>query len=388
LSEHLIFIIVSEDALANLFCSILQKNKIETKVFDNVSSAKVFSVQQPSAILVDLKLINSHNKEILGYLQNQGTPIILISQYDNYDIVNNYKYFDICSLPLDHDRFNLVITNALNMYNIVRENVNIRNRLNNVLNSEFITRDDRILTFIKKINEEADIESIIIIGEKNTGKSTLGKYLANKNIFKNFKNYKINAENIVDLNKKLEHLLRCELESDTKFFLEINSPFPQWEGWEEVIRQTDGFEKSIIFTLPPLRHRLQDIELLINNTLEKMNSFGIGSSVKISKDAVKQLTEYSWPGNIVELNNTMKNALVLSGNGCIEKNDINLALKKETQHQNATNNIVINNIITMDEFKKKIIDFTYEKCNGNVEEAAKKLKIGRATFYRLLQKYK
>ena len=50
--------------------------------------------------------------------------------------------------------------------------------------------------------------------------------------------------------------------------------------------------------------------------------------------------------------------------------------------------LVINKLVPLELIKKKIIMYAYEKCNGNIFMAARRLKIGRATMYRLLHKYK
>ena len=53
-----------------------------------------------------------------------------------------------------------------------------------------------------------------------------------------------------------------------------------------------------------------------------------------------------------------------------------------------TEELVINKLVPLELIKKKIILYAYEKCNGNIFMAARRLKIGRATMYRLLHKYK
>jgi two-component system NtrC family response regulator len=61
-------------------------------------------------------------------------------------------------------------------------------------------------------------------------------------------------------------------------------------------------------TLPPLRQRERDIPRLVAHFMEKFNAGG----KQITPDAMKLLTEYQWPGNIRELENTIERVVILS----------------------------------------------------------------------------
>jgi two-component system response regulator AtoC len=61
-------------------------------------------------------------------------------------------------------------------------------------------------------------------------------------------------------------------------------------------------------TLPPLRQRASDVPRLVAHFLDKFNA----GSKRISSDAMKLLSEYQWPGNIRELENTVERMVILS----------------------------------------------------------------------------
>jgi two-component system response regulator AtoC len=74
--------------------------------------------------------------------------------------------------------------------------------------------------------------------------------------------------------------------------------------------------------LPPLRERRQDIPVLIEHFIRRMNQ-KLGTQVEgVSAAAARALMEYSWPGNVRELENTIERAVVLCEGARIEPEDL------------------------------------------------------------------
>jgi nitrogen regulation protein NR(I) len=69
--------------------------------------------------------------------------------------------------------------------------------------------------------------------------------------------------------------------------------------------------------MPPLRERLEDVPLLANHFLKKFSADLTKGEVYFSPEAERMITHYSWRGNIRELENVMKRALVLAVSGPI-----------------------------------------------------------------------
>lgn len=63
--------------------------------------------------------------------------------------------------------------------------------------------------------------------------------------------------------------------------------------------------------LPPLRERIEDIPVLVNNMLKKQNKFSLKQIVDVDKEVICALQAYHWPGNIRELENLIERAFVL-----------------------------------------------------------------------------
>src|SRR5690606_11573540 len=77
------------------------------------------------------------------------------------------------------------------------------------------------------------------------------------------------------------------------------------------------------FSLPPLRERREDIPLLVEFFLDKFNrKLGIGGKARLADDVMGQLVQYSFPGNIRELENMVEQAVAFAGGGVITVDDI------------------------------------------------------------------
>jgi transcriptional regulator with PAS, ATPase and Fis domain len=86
----------------------------------------------------------------------------------------------------------------------------------------------------------------------------------------------------------------------------------------------DLFYRLNVFniTMPPLRNRKLDIPLLSNFFIDKFNDSTAKNVNGISRDALKLLMQYHWPGNIRELQNAIEHAFVLVQNNLIETEDL------------------------------------------------------------------
>jgi DNA-binding NtrC family response regulator len=85
---------------------------------------------------------------------------------------------------------------------------------------------------------------------------------------------------------------------------------------EEVGRETfrrDLYYRlsPVVFVLPPLRQRPEDIPLLIDHFLNRMSQ-ETGRRVSISREAVRVMCAYHWPGNVRELDNEIRKLTLLS----------------------------------------------------------------------------
>jgi DNA-binding NtrC family response regulator len=130
---------------------------------------------------------------------------------------------------------------------------------------------------------------------------------------------------------------------------------------------------TIQISLPPLRERGNDILVLTDFFLNKYASRYKGHEIRINKQAADKLLNYSWPGNIRELQHTIEKAVILSDSHVLKPDDIYL---KATPFSGTSLPFS-----TLMEMEQEMIRQALEKNNGNLTAAASQLGITRQTLY-------
>ncbi len=160
----------------------------------------------------------------------------------------------------------------------------------------------------------------------------------------------------------------------------------------------DLFYRLVVFPieLPPLRERTEDIPPLAFHFIEKYAADTAGRITSISADALHHLQSHSWPGNVRELENMVHRAMVRSNGAVLEVCDFPANLCRLITQPTVTpispmppNSSVTpaKPAVSMEEIEKGAVLSCLEACGGNITQAARKLGIGRATFYRKLARY-
>lgn len=158
--------------------------------------------------------------------------------------------------------------------------------------------------------------------------------------------------------------------------------------------------KVVTITLPPLRMRKEDIPLLARHFLIKYSKEHRIENISIHPDAFQKLQEYSWPGNIRELENVIKRSIILAKGNIITSELIaeEFSKKKEIV-QSAPKRIdsylteqvlkqqgeIYKTII--DEIEKDLIEWALNKTDGNQVQAAKLLGISRVMLHDRIEKF-
>jgi DNA-binding NtrC family response regulator len=103
------------------------------------------------------------------------------------------------------------------------------------------------------------------------------------------------------------------------------------------------------------------------------------------------LAHYDWPGNVRELRNILERALILSDTGRLTGDDFARILPGGSGTRIATPAAAPATVVPYAEaeaaFEKRTLECALQAANGQISEAARMLRISRATFYKKLAKF-
>ncbi len=140
----------------------------------------------------------------------------------------------------------------------------------------------------------------------------------------------------------------------------------------------------IRFQLPPLRARKEDIPLLIERFIKKMNDIKGRYVSNVSKEAMALLLAHDYPGNIRELENIIEHGFVLCPEGEIEVAHLPGYLA-QTKIRQPSQPLSMEESVGLSE-KENIIK-ALKNNNYNRLAAAKELGVHKSTLFRKLSKY-
>jgi DNA-binding NtrC family response regulator len=134
--------------------------------------------------------------------------------------------------------------------------------------------------------------------------------------------------------------------------------------------------------LPALREHKADIPLLAAHFLNKFSD-PLHPVRDISEGALGLLKDYSWPGNIRELENTIECAVALSSSAILQVGDLPAKLHHAGVHPDPENN----EPLSIYQIERLAIFRALERTGDDKFEASRLLGIGKTTLYRKLKEY-
>jgi len=137
---------------------------------------------------------------------------------------------------------------------------------------------------------------------------------------------------------------------------------------------------EIVVNIPPLRERVGDSALLAHAFVRKFAQEQNRSSMTLSEDAVKAIEQHPWPGNIRELENCIKRAVIMADGNQITREDIGLRPASDALDTSLDLRVIRDNA------EKTAILAALGRVNGNVLKAAELLGVSRPTLYDLMHR--
>jgi len=164
-------------------------------------------------------------------------------------------------------------------------------------------------------------------------------------------------------------------------------------------RVNDGAFRADLFyrlnvlaiTLPPLRNCVDDLPDICARLLDDIVRSGDYVNARITPSGLAALARYDWPGNARELRNILERALILSDSGRLTGDDfarilsVGADVKAPAPIQPA--GVVVPFAQAEAEFEKQTLEHALRTADGQISEAARMLRISRATFYKKLAKF-
>ncbi len=142
---------------------------------------------------------------------------------------------------------------------------------------------------------------------------------------------------------------------------------------------------TVSLTLPPLRERAEDIPLLVDRFIFKLNKVQGKNISGITEEAMALLLSHSFPGNIRELENIIEHAFILCKEGEIEVDHFPKQLQDITVA--ATQPVIeAKDHESVDEVEARAILRALEENNFNRQAASRSLGIHKSTFFRKIKK--
>lgn len=257
---------------------------------------------------------------------------------------------------------------------------------------------------------------ILIKGPLYSGKSEIAKYIYHSNTKQNGPLIVINCNRFQSkewdqfLNKDSSPLYSSEA---TLFFQNVSQLSVDCQkqllyyldssnAWKrnQIIFSTDNTQKEenahyfeeeflrdfrpLILLIPSLRERKEDIPNLATLYLNDFITELAKPVVSFTAEAIHVLEEYDWPGNLIQFQNVIRKAMLISSDLYISMQDTLEALKEyESEHQSPHPTYSIQG--SLSDITKEIIQKVLEEEDFNQSKAAARLKISRGTLRRHLE---
>lgn len=139
---------------------------------------------------------------------------------------------------------------------------------------------------------------------------------------------------------------------------------------------------EIAINIPPLRERDGDALLLAKVFLDRF-SHEYGRNIRgFSDDGTKAVESYGWPGNVREMENKIKRAVIMADGNCVNAEELEIDFDEE-----GVASMPLNLREAREEAERNTILKALSLYNGNVTQAAEVLGVSRPTLYDLMNKF-
>jgi DNA-binding NtrC family response regulator len=395
-------------------------------------------------VLSDMKMPEMDGLELLEKVQGDSRDLVVIlitgfSTIESAVDAMRRGAYDYLTKPIDLNKLEITIKNAIENKKLRSENILLKERIREKVDGTTLVGKAQGIKEIMDIVERvsATKATVLVQGESGTGKELVANILHYNSLVSDGPFIKVNcsalAEGVLESElfghekgaftgalymkkgrfeladggtlfldeigdlplsiqvKLLRFLQESEFERvggtmtikvDVRIISATNKDLEQLVK-EEKFREDLFYRlKVVTVDVPPLRERTEDIPLIVNYHLKRFAEIHNKTLKGISRDAMKLIKSYNWPGNIRELMNCIESAVVMSIGDMITIDSLPpfLTMRQDEQSSGRSPQNLF-------EIERKAIMDALNKSGGNKAEAARTLGIGLRTLYRKLSQY-
>ncbi len=140
--------------------------------------------------------------------------------------------------------------------------------------------------------------------------------------------------------------------------------------------------------LPPLRERVDDIPLIVQQMIEQLNRKHGTRVTHLDPEAVMALKSHVWTGNVRELRNTVERAMIVAGQGPVGVRHLMLYPRKQPAGEPGVNGLDVRVGMQISDAERVLIEATLKEAKNNKTRAAATLGISTKTLHAKLKQYR
>lgn len=139
--------------------------------------------------------------------------------------------------------------------------------------------------------------------------------------------------------------------------------------------------------VPPLRDRKSDIRPMADRFIAQASTENGKTIQAVKPDFYEILEQYDWPGNVRQLRNVVESAVLLSPQGILTAESVNLPIRPGATPHFSEGELSLPNDMTLEEIEKAVLDQKLKENDGNRTLTAEQLGLSRRTIQRKIKEH-
>ncbi|HEX6726909.1 MAG TPA: sigma-54 dependent transcriptional regulator [Nitrospira sp.] len=397
-------------------------------------------------VITDIRMPGMGGLEFLRLLKDKwsNTEVVVMTAFGSIDTAvkaMRLGAYDYLTKPIDRERFGVVVEKALERHTLTSENKQLRDRLESRTRFDQMVGESEAMQGVYSLVEmvaESDV-TVLLTGESGTGKELVARAIHHKSpradgpfitmncgalpeslfeselfgyekgAFTGAMSTKIGRFELADggtllldevgelsLKSQVDFLRVLEtkefrrlggtklIKVDTRILAATN------RNLEEAVKQ-GVFREDLYYRLnvvpirlPPLRERADDVPLLVDRYLSASSAQHHREPKEVSRDAMRLLRLYGWPGNVRQLRNLMERLVVTVKDTTIQP----AHLPEEIQaSKEDARTMLITLGTSIEQIERRVIERTLKEVTNHRENAARLLGISLRTLQYKIKEY-